>query len=106
MRRSSPIENLLAEIIYLCMKVHLIRKETIQAFVDKHARSKSPFEDWLNKIRYASWVIPGDICYTFGTADLLGNNSNRVVFDVGGNHYRMICKYAFGEKVIHLLSVG
>jgi mRNA interferase HigB len=25
-----------------------------------------------------------------------------VVFDIGGNNYRMICKYVFGEREIHL----
>jgi len=39
---------------------------------------------------------------TFGSADLLGNSSNRVVFDIAGNTYRMICKYAFGDKQVHL----
>lgn len=33
---------------------------------------------------------------------ILGWNSNRVVFNIGGNNYRMICKYAFGEKQVHL----
>ncbi|RYF91432.1 MAG: type II toxin-antitoxin system HigB family toxin, partial [Chitinophagaceae bacterium] len=32
----------------------------------------------------------------------LGNGSGRVVFDIGGNKYRMICKYAFGDKQVHL----
>ena len=84
------------------MKVHLIRKETIQEFAIKHARSRTSFEDWLSKIRYADWLIPNDMSDTFGAADLLGNNSNRVVFDIGGNNYRMICKYAFGNKQVHL----
>jgi mRNA interferase HigB len=39
---------------------------------------------------------------TFGSADLLGNRSSRVVFDIAGNTYRMICKYAFGVKQVHL----
>ncbi len=39
---------------------------------------------------------------TFRKTDILGNGSNRVVFDVGGNKYRMICKYFFGEKQVHL----
>ena len=33
---------------------------------------------------------------------MLGNGSNRVVFDIAGNNNRMICKYAFGEKQVHL----
>ncbi|MHA4812335.1 type II toxin-antitoxin system HigB family toxin [Flavitalea flava] len=38
----------------------------------------------------------------YNTADLLGNGSKRVVFDIGGNNYRMICKYWFGKTKIHL----
>jgi len=37
-----------------------------------------------------------------GSADLLGKGSNRVVFDIGGNNYRMICKYWFGRTKAHL----
>lgn len=70
------------------MKVHLVKRQTI--------------EDWLEKVKYADWGLPEDIQSTFGSADLLGNSSNRVVFDIGGNNYRMICKYVFGEKQVHL----
>jgi mRNA interferase HigB len=84
------------------MKVHLIRKETIEGFVVGNARSKTSFGTWLTAIKYADWKIPSDIMKTFGAADLLGRGSSRVVFDIGGNNYRMICKYAFGEKQVHL----
>ena len=39
---------------------------------------------------------------TYRSTDFLGNGSSRVVFDIGGNKYRMICKYAFGDKLVHL----
>lgn len=84
------------------MKVHLIKKGTIEGFVVKHAASRASFNEWLSKIKYASWVAPGDIKRTFNSADLLGKGSNRVVFDIGGNNYRMICKYAFGNNEVHL----
>jgi len=34
---------------------------------------------------------------------LLGDGSNRIVFDIAGNNYRMICKYHFGQQefIIH-----
>jgi len=84
------------------MKVHLIKRQTINDFVEEHARSKPSFTDWLKKVRYADWQEPGDIRCTFRSANLLGKGSNRVVFDIGGNNYRMICKYIFGEKQVHL----
>ena len=84
------------------MKIHLIRKETIEEFVWHNPQSKLPFDDWLSKVKYADWGMPTDIQNTFPRVDLLGKSSNRVVFNIGGNHYRMICKYAFGEKQVHL----
>ena len=53
-------------------------------------------------MKYADWTDPGDIVELFNKADLLGNGSNRVVFDIGGNNYRMICKYWFGVTRVHL----
>lgn len=87
---------------YICMKVHLIRKETIEDFADNNAQSRTSLAEWLTKVKYADWNKPIDMQATFGSADLLGKNSNRVVFDIGGNNYRMICKYAFGEKQAHM----
>ncbi len=50
----------------------------------------------------ADWNEPGDMIKTFGSADILGNGSNRVVFDIAGNHYRMICKYHFGVSRVYV----
>lgn len=84
------------------MKVHLIRKETIEAFARDNVQSREAFSAWFTKTRYADWESPEDIQDTFPTADLLGNGSARVVFDIGGNKYRMICKYGFGDNQVHL----
>lgn len=84
------------------MKVHLIRRETIEAYMAGQARSRVSFEDWLEKVKHADWESPDDIGKTFNTADLLGNGSDRIVFDIAGNSYRMICKYWFGASRVHL----
>lgn len=84
------------------MKVHLIKKETLEAFAKQNAQSRAGLEERCTKVRYADWNIPGDLQSTFSTADMLGSGSNRVVFDVAGNRYRMIAKYAFGSRQVHL----
>jgi mRNA interferase HigB len=56
----------------------------------------------LSNLEDADWASPEDIPALFNSADLLGNGSNRVVFDVGGNNYRVICKYWFGTTTVHL----
>jgi mRNA interferase HigB len=84
------------------MKVHLIKRQTIENYAQDNARSRCSFQQWLSALKYADWSTPEDILDTFGSADLLGNGSNRVVFNIGGNNYRMICHYCFGETEVHL----
>lgn len=84
------------------MKVHLIKKQTIEEFGRRNAQSRTSLSEWLKKVKHAEWDKPADMQETFRTADLLGKGSNRVVFDIAGNNYRMLCKYAFGDKQVHL----
>lgn len=84
------------------MKVHLIKKQTIEDFIKKQSNSKLPFKLWLETVKSGDWNDPNDIKRTFGSADLLGNGSNRVTFNIGGNNYRLICQYSFGQKAVHL----
>jgi len=84
------------------MKVHLIKEQTIKDFIIDNAQSKSAFEIWLCILKSVDWSIPQDIVLTFPSADILGNGSERVVFNIGGNKYRLICSYHFGNQRVHL----
>ena len=84
------------------MKVHLIKEKTIRNYTLKNVGSKIPFEVWLARMRLADWNKPSDIKDSFPAADLLGKSSLRVIFDIGGNNYRMVCKYSFGKLAVRL----
>lgn len=84
------------------MKVHLIKKQTLEEYARHNARSRPSLTIWLSILNGADWNEPEDILETFGSADLLGQSCERVVFDIGGNNYRMICHYVFGEKQANL----
>lgn len=84
------------------MRVHLIKKQSIEDYAHRNAQSQGPFKSWLSIVKYVDWNKPEDIVATFSSADILGNGTDRVVFNIGGNHYRMICKYRFGKNKVHL----
>lgn len=84
------------------MKVHLIKKQSVENFVRVNTQSKTAFSIWLSVIKHAEWNVPGDIVATFSSADILGKGTERVVFNIGGNKYRMICKYHFGKARVHM----
>lgn len=84
------------------MKVHLIKRKTIEDFILENANSKISFISWLSILKYADWDQPQDIISTFNTADIIGRGTDRIVFNIGGNNYRLICSYYFGEAKVHL----
>jgi len=88
------------------MKIHLIRKESIKGFIRDHARSESSFEEWLGRLKGANWRAPEDIRDNYPTVDFLGNGCPRVVFDIGGNNYRMICKYVLERALCACMLAG
>ena len=84
------------------MKVHLIKRRTISEFESRYASSRISFNLWLLTLKETDWNMAEDILQTYSSADLLGNGSDRVVFNIGGNRFRMICQYVFGKKQVHL----
>ena len=84
------------------MKVHLVKMQTIEDYTLHNARSRVSFDYWLTALKTADWAEPKDIIVSYRSADNLGNGSDRIVFNIAGNNYRMICKYVFGLKRVHL----
>lgn len=83
------------------MKVRLIKMQTIVDYIKNNAQSKSGFDIWLRNIKLSDWSNLNDLKSTFKTADQI-SDTNRVIFNIGGNKYRMICSYKVGRKNFHL----
>ncbi|MGB8195046.1 MAG: type II toxin-antitoxin system HigB family toxin [Chitinophagaceae bacterium] len=96
------MSSLFENFFYICDENTFDQKAAIEDFVLYNASARNVFQDWLKKIKTADWEKPADMQQTFRSADILGKGSGRVVFDIGGNKYRMICKYVFGMKQVHL----
>jgi mRNA interferase HigB len=55
-------------------------------------------------VRAADWSRPTDIKEMFGSADILAND--RVVFNIGGNKYRLVTAVHYRAKRIYIRFVG
>ncbi len=61
------------------------------------------FLKFYYKLKEVEWKTPNDILSSFNSADILNcSKGNRIVFNVGGNKYRLICGYYFGKSIIQL----
>ncbi len=84
------------------MRIHLLKEKTIRNYVIGNRNSQVFFEEWLSLIKKSDWEKVSDIVGTFNSSDILGGGTNRVVFNIGGNNYRVICQYSFGSTSVHL----
>ncbi|MEM6633627.1 MAG: type II toxin-antitoxin system HigB family toxin [Bacteroidota bacterium] len=72
---------------------------------------KLAFEKFKDRIDMCDWSSPSDIMKSFRTADTItciGKPFTRIVFNIGGNKYRMICGYKFGKNrvVLYIRFIG
>lgn len=85
------------------MKVNLVKWVNVFDVVRKDIEMRNAFLKFYRTLKITDWDIPSDIFKTFNSADIIKcQPSNRVVFNVGGNKYRLISGYHFGKTYVNL----
>lgn len=89
--------------------MHVIAKSTLLRFcrslpAKERASAKTAMMAWHTATERASWANFADVKLTFNTADWAGNG--KVIFDVGGNKYRIVCLIGFRSQTVFVLFVG
>ena len=84
------------------MQIVSFRK--LREFFEEDPNSKVALQDWYKRASKAQWDNFSDIKKTFNSVDSVGNS--RFVFNVKGNHYRIVTQILFTLKRIYIRWVG
>jgi len=85
------------------MKV--ISRKKLGDFWSRHPQAEVPLSVWFSLVNKAQWASPADVKAMFGTTvDFVADN--RVIFDIGGNKYRLIVHVAYPYKRVLIKFVG
>jgi len=77
--------------------MQVIAKRTFRLFWERHRRAERPLRAWYAMVAAAEWDGPKDVKAMFGaTVDFVADN--RIIFDVGGNKYRLVVHVAYRFK--------
>jgi len=68
------------------------------------ADARGPLHSWYEEALKAKWRTPQDIKDQFASASICGNN--RVVFNVGGNKYRLVVEVQYQAGIVWVKFVG
>jgi mRNA interferase HigB len=82
--------------------LRIVGRETIAEFQRNHPDSVAPLDRWVIVVEAVSWKNPAEVRATFGSADLVGR---KVVFNIGGNKYRLIAAISFEIRIVFVEAV-
>ncbi|RFM29100.1 type II toxin-antitoxin system HigB family toxin [Deminuibacter soli] len=82
----------------------VISKAVLKEFSESHPDAVSALEKWYTDAQAADWKNFNEMKKSFNTVDAVGND--RYVFDIKGNHYRLITLILFKVRTVFILFVG
>jgi mRNA interferase HigB len=85
--------------------MQIVALRTLKQFWEIHAQAEMPLRTWYANASEAVWTTPQDVKNEYGaTIDFVGDN--RIIFDIGGNKYRLIVHVSYLYKRVLIKFVG
>jgi len=85
--------------------MQIIAQRPLKLFWEEHLEAEMPLRTWYALVSRASWSTPAHIKEQFGNAvDFVADN--RVIFDIGGNKFRLIVFVAYKAHRVLVKFVG
>ena len=82
--------------------MHVISRKTLRQFWEQHPDSESALVRWFKIMQRHDFASFETLRTTFPTADKVGDF---IVFNIGGNKYRLITAIHFNRRKVYIRSV-
>ncbi|TEA78290.1 type II toxin-antitoxin system HigB family toxin [Allopusillimonas ginsengisoli] len=84
--------------------MRVIAISSLRKFWAQYPNCEQPLKAWVDEARQASWLTPADIKAQFASASIL--KRRRVVFNLKGNHCRLVAAIAYRTGIVYVKFVG
>lgn len=82
----------------------MIARRTLREFWVVHPSAEQPLKAWFSEATAGSWDSPQSIKDRYRHASFVGDN--RVVFNIGGNKFRLITHVNYEFGIVYIKYVG
>ena len=82
----------------------IIAKSTLKEFIRSYPDSENALDNWYDITKQNDWKNFNEIKKSFNSVDSVGND--RYVFNIKGNHYRLIALIFFKVRTVFILFIG
>ena len=77
----------------------------LKRFWENNPQAERPLRTWYGVAARAEWTGPADVKEQFGAnVDFVADN--RMIFDIGGNKYRLIVRVSYEYRALMVKFVG
>lgn len=84
--------------------MRIIAKRTLRSYWNREPRAEQPLKAWYAVAAKADWASPADVKRDYRSASFVGND--RIVFNIGGNRYRLIVRFDYPNRIGFVRFVG
>jgi mRNA interferase HigB len=84
--------------------MHIITARTINKYAEQYPEAGPALQTWVSIVKVAEWNSLIDVRKDYPSADLIGDD--RFVFNIKGNHYRLVVRISFQYKNLMMKWFG
>jgi mRNA interferase HigB len=90
--------------------VRIIARNTLRDFAESlqgskdHKAVKAVLDAWFHEVRRADWQGPADVVRNYANASIVG--SDRIVFNIKGNSYRLVVAVDYPRRIVFIKWLG
>ncbi len=84
--------------------MRIVAKRTLREYARQYPDAADALEKWEIQFRHSEFHTMNELKAVYGNASVLQNG--RVVFNIKGNHYRLIVKINFFQPVVFIIWFG
>lgn len=84
--------------------MRIIAKKPLREFWERHPAAKGPLLAWYREVEHEDWATPAEVKAKYGSASIV--DSERVVFNIKGNEYRLVVRINYTYRIVYVRFVG
>jgi mRNA interferase HigB len=84
--------------------MRIIARSSLREFWVRYPDAEQPLKAWFAEAEVADWQAPSDVKAMYRSASIL--RDSRIVFNIGGNKFRLIVRINYAYRVVYIRFVG
>ena len=86
------------------LKLRVIAKKILREFWERHSDCEHQLKSWYQEVDKGTWKSLNELKLEYPSASIL--NDQKIVFNIKGNHYRLIVKLNYDYQMIWIRFIG